>query len=514
MANALISAIEAVLRREAPGYLSADVIASQLALDGIRVSPAEVERAIEQDMARFEAAAGNAPMWRLRDRQAVAVGSTPRLYAWQNEAIAAWVEEGGRGIVEAVTGTGKTMVGIEAIRRAFVDGGRAHVIVPTIELQNQWVAVIRERLPRVRIGRRGNSSQADFARKDVIVSVVNSARRFDPGRLPEGSLLVADEVHRYGSPENSKALHAAFSRRLGLTATLEREDDGVDDHIAPYFGSVVFEIGYRRAIDDGVVAPFRLALIGVDFASPGEKAAYEKFERETSDARKELILRHGVPPEPFGEFMRAVALMADGKAAPDGSYPTNDGTGAARRFLKAFTGKRELLANTASKLDALERLAPIVRKAGGTIVFTETIAGAEAAAERLQEADVNATAIHSEHGSDERRDALDDFRDGTVTAICAPRILDEGIDVPDADLGIILAASRQRRQMIQRMGRVLRRKADAREARFAVVYVRGTAEDPESGAHEAFLDEITSVAQGDKSFGPMATTASLERFLG
>ena len=129
-------------------------------------------------------------------------------------------------------------------------------------------------------------------------------------------------------------------------------------------------------------------------------------------------------------------------------------------------------------------------------------------------ADVQATAIHSEHGTDERRDALDEFRDGVVSAICAPRILDEGIDVPDADLGVILAASRQRRQMIQRMGRVLRRKADGREARFAVVYVRGTAEEPESGAHKAFLEEITSVALAHKSFGPSATTTSLERFLG
>jgi hypothetical protein len=68
--------------------------------------------------------------------------------------------------------------------------------------------------------------------------------------------------------------------------------------------------------------------------------------------------------------------------------------------------------------------------------------------------------------------------------------------------------------MIQRMGRVLRRKPDGREARFAVVFVRGTAEDPESGAHEAFLDEITSVAQDHESFGPKATTASLERLLG
>lgn len=480
----------------------------------MQVRASGIEVATEQDMTRFEMAAGDPQMWRIRDRQTVAVARTPQFYAWQEEALAAWEEEDGFGIVEAVTGTGKTMVGIEAIHRAVAVGGRAHVIVPKIELQNQWLAVLCDWLPRVRIGRRGNNSQDDFTRKDVLVSVVNSARQFDPGRLPKGSVLVADEVHRYGPAENSKAFHAEFEHRLGLTATLEREDDELDDHIAPYFGSVVFDIGYRRAIDDRVVARFRLGLIGVDFASHAERAEYERLERETSEARRELVLQHDVPAKPFGEFMRAVALMVDGKAAPDGSYPSYDGTVVARRFLNALTGKRELLANTASTLDALERLAPIVRKAGGTFVFTETIAGAEAAAERLQGAEINAIAIHSEHGSDERRDVLDEFRDGTVAAICAPRILDEGVDVPDADLGIILAASRQRRQIIQRMSHVLRRKADGREARIAVVYVRGTAEDPKSGAHEAFLDEITSVAQDHESFGPRATTASLKRFLG
>ena len=55
--------------------------------------------------------------------------------------------------------------------------------------------------------------------------------------------------------------------------------------------------------------------------------------------------------------------------------------------------------------------------------------------------------------------------------------------MPDADLGIIVAASRQRRQMIQRMGRVLRPKNDGRLARFAVLYVQGTSEDPALGAH-------------------------------
>ena len=65
---------------------------------------------------------------------------------------------------------------------------------------------------------------------------------------------------------------------------------------------------------------------------------------------------------------------------------------------------------------------------------------------------------------------------------------------------MIVGASRSRRQMIQRMGRVLRRKSDGRHARFAVLFVEGTVEDPSSGAHEAFLEEVVNVAEGVSSF--------------
>jgi superfamily II DNA or RNA helicase len=92
-------------------------------------------------------------------------------------------------------------------------------------------------------------------------------------------------------------------------------------------------------------------------------------------------------------------------------------------------------------------------------------------------------------------------------------VLDEGIDVPAADLAVILAASRSRRQMVQRMGRVLRRKPDGRLARFVVVSVEGTVEDPAHGAHANFLDEITTVADSLRSF-PAGSVADVCAFAG
>jgi superfamily II DNA or RNA helicase len=79
--------------------------------------------------------------------------------------------------------------------------------------------------------------------------------------------------------------------------------------------------------------------------------------------------------------------------------------------------------------------------------------------------------------------------------LVAPRVLDEGVDVPAADLAVIAGASRSRRQVVQRMGRVLRKKPDGRLARFVVLFAQGTIEDPAFGAHEAFLDKVVAVSE-------------------
>jgi superfamily II DNA or RNA helicase len=102
--------------------------------------------------------------------------------------------------------------------------------------------------------------------------------------------------------------------------------------------------------------------------------------------------------------------------------------------------------------------------------------------------------MHSALAGQDRAETLRRFAAGQLDVLAAPRVLDEGVDVPAADLAVIIGASRSRRQMVQRMGRVLRRKPDGRHARFAVLFVEGTVEDPRRGAHETFLGEIVDVA--------------------
>lgn len=128
---------------------------------------------------------------------------------------------------------------------------------------------------------------------------------------------------------------------------------------------------------------------------------WERLENESSEARGILIRYHDVPAAPFGDFMQAVSLMPDNKPGLDGSYPSHNGVDWARRYLKAFTAKRVLLANTASKRTVLEQLAPVVNAANNAIVFTEMQEGAEAASERLES--VNARAACCEKSRQPRR---------------------------------------------------------------------------------------------------------------
>ena len=293
------------------------------------------------------------------------------------------------------------------------------------------------------------------------------------GRAASGSALTPvfsswDECHRCGSEINRIALAGEFESRLGLSATHARLDGTHETVIEPYFGGVVYRFGYADAIAQGVVARFSVVLVAVSF-SEEERAQYEHLDEKVRRARARLIEAFGVPPEPFGEFMKAVNRLRCEGAKHEAI--------AAGQYLSPFNRRRELLAETEAKYEGLSKLEGAVRSARRVIIFTQTVHAAELATAELVDLGIDAQALHSALDMVERREVLARFARGHLHAIVAPQVLDEGVDVPDADLGIIVAASRQRRQMIQRMGRVLRPKNDGRLARFAVLYVQGTSED-------------------------------------
>lgn len=414
----------------------------------------------------------------------------PRAYGWQTDALAAWSSGGRCGIVEAVTGTGKTNVGITAIAEALDSGRRAAVLVPGIELQRQWTRSLQAALRLgPQIGHRGGGGKATLRTHKVVVSVVHSAVDCSLSP-PPGALLVGDECHRYAAETFRLALDDRFEQRLGLTATLERPDH-LEQVVVDYFGDTVFRMGYEQAIADEVTAHFTVALVGVDMSLP-ERMEYERLTRTIRDYVKVLVRDYGFTLSPFHRFMRAVK-----KAAEDRSDPA---CRTARAFQAALGERKLLMARSPAKRKAVARLSGAVARSDRALIFTEAIDTAEGVADDLRARDLTVGTIHSELRPPQRREVLRAFESGRLKAIAAPKVLDEGIDVPAADLAVIVAASKTRRQMIQRMGRILRRKTDDRLARFAILYLRGTTEDLAAGAHEAFLNEIVGVAEDVRDF--------------
>ena len=422
------------------------------------------------------------------------------LYPWQQRALGEWQKAGHVGVVEAVTGAGKTRLALQAIADAVQAGYFACVIVPTIELMRQWHKEIDKQLIDglglpIRLAHLGGgeSGLLDGRQYNVLLSSVQSGSRYQ--LLPTGrrGLLVADEVHHYGAETWAMALEPSFERRLGLTATYEREDNGLEEFLIPYFGRPVYSCDFDEALNDGVISPFRIGFIGVRF-SPEEQAVYEEVSARASRLRKTLIDQFGLPADPFGQFIRECHQLAKSEI-PEASR-------IAAFYLSAFTKRRAIMAESSAKLEALRDLAPAIKEAERTILFTQTKQAAKLAIETVKRDGIHGAVMSSEMRPDDRHQILADFEDGTHEIVAAPRLLDEGVDVPAADLAIILATSRSRRQLVQRMGRVLRRKADGDVARIAILYVEGTAEDPDHGAHEDFLEEVLDAAEEVHIFRP------------
>src|SRR5262245_5345174 len=150
------------------------------------------------------------------------------LYRWQLDALVSWLRCGRRGVIEAVTGSGKTEVAIAAAADALRRGLFVLVLVPSRVLMEQWHAVLCAALPDARIGRLGDNERATTATCDVLVATRHSAAAYRP--MPPnatGGLLIADECHGLGGKTLRRALLREYEERLGLTATLERSDDAV-----------------------------------------------------------------------------------------------------------------------------------------------------------------------------------------------------------------------------------------------------------------------------------------------
>jgi RNA polymerase primary sigma factor len=410
------------------------------------------------------------------------------LYKWQREAYKKWLDNDRIGVIEAVTGSGKTLVAKYAIRIHLEKNYEILVIVPTVELQEQWYKVLLE-FKNYGIHKIGGLKDFQNTTPGKIhIAVVHSASKFIFTPQNGKGLLIADECHHYGAEKFQKALNPYFARRMGLTSTYQRQDNGIEKYLNPFFKNVCYSFMYKEALEEDVIAHFNVAFIGI-VMNAEEAFLYDEYEKKYKDAGDKLV-KAGLKYHSFGEFIKKVTIAANDLSS------SMEIKWLARTFLKYFNKKRALLANIAGKFEILKNadIQNIIKNANGTILFSQTKESAENAAGVLNEYNFCAKVVESGMEKMEVKNVLAVFETGETEIIAAPLLLDEGIDVPSADLAIVIASNRNKRQMIQRMGRILRKKPDHRKAKILVLYATGTSEDPELGAHEGFLEDITEVA--------------------
>ena len=359
--------------------------------------------------------------------------TTFQLRAWQTKALDLWEKNGFRGIAEVATAGGKTIFAIEGIKiwLGKNPSGKVLVIVPTTALQDQWYVTMVDELnlkrSDVSIWPSEKKPNARFH-----IMVVNTARNQAKEILEKErpTLLVADECHRYASSENANALTIPYSASLGLTATAERDyDDGLESILIPNLGEIVYRYTIADARSDGVVAPFEVSNVKVEMTEL-EQVEYKKLTARLAQA-----------------YARGEEDKANSIARMRASVSRN----AARRIPAAIAIVEE---NRGKRI----------------IVFHEEIEKAELIKKILYERGHSVSIYHSQLSDDRRRDNLLQFRRGMIEILVCCRALDEGVDVPEADVAVIAASTSSSRQRIQRVGRVIRLHKDKDYAKIYTLY--------------------------------------------
>lgn len=417
------------------------------------------------------------------------------LAPWQLAARDAWFKTGGRGTIKVVTGAGKTVVALaiaEQLQRQDQEL-RIAIVVPTIVLMNQWYSAIVDgsNLPQSAVGRLGGGYSETFSSDArVLIAVLASARKelpqlIEDAQISDHLVFIADECHRVGAPEMSAVLKTRRRFSLGLSATPERTEDvgtaSGDDYensmLGQEIGPIVYEMTFAEAIDAGVLPPFEIHHFGLSL-NADEARRYEALTRSINDARRELLAsstsaRKAGGGEQLVAWARRVSSRGGSGLA-----------GLASRFVNDTSRRKALLYRAESRGLATQLLiqeALATRADARVILFHESIAEVVSLFDRLTRAGIPSVMEHSDLTGELRETSLDLFRSGIAQVIVSARSLIEGFNVPEADLGIIVASSSSPRQRIQSIGRVLRKYRDAsgeqKASRVCVLYVRESVDE-------------------------------------
>jgi superfamily II DNA or RNA helicase len=355
-------------------------------------------------------------------------------YPHQLAALAAWLAAGRQGVIVLPTGAGKTYLAQLAMQETQQS---TLIVVPTLDLMHQWYAHLVAAFPDTPVGLLGGGSHD---RAPLLVATYDSAAIQADVLGNHYALLIFDECHHLpGAFTRVIAEYSLAPYRLGLTATPERSD-GTHTDLYALIGPEIYRTSVA-ALSGTILAPYRLVRLTVRL-SQRERRRYDALMETRNRFVQQCSIRLGSVTG-WQAFVRASARSRAG-----------------RRAMLAHREARALAFGTASKLrvlaDLLAEHHPV-----RTLIFTEDNAMVyRIAREFLIPAITHHTPVK------ERHDILQRFRTGEYPVVVTSRVLNEGVDVPEASIAIVLSGTGSRREYVQRLGRILRR----REGKRAVLY--------------------------------------------
>jgi len=358
----------------------------------------------------------------------------PPLRKEQTRAFEEWMKTK-QGLIVMPTGTGKTNIALAIMNELHTS---TLVVAPVRDLMYQWHRRILDGLG-YDAGIIGDNT---FNVLPVSVTTFESAYiHMDKlGTLFE--LIVFDECHHLpGQSRREAALMCTAPFRLGLTATPERSDEkhkDLDDLIGP----VVFDLPISSARGE-IIADYDIARIPV-YLSPEEQTRYN----EASRCVKNFFYKRKQDDSSF-DWLDAMAEI--------GTDPE------ARAAQKAFYLKQSIQDRAEEKFRVLE---DIFRLHYGepVLVFCGSNAMARDISKRFL-----VPCILNHCGKRERMEVLDGFKKKIYPVLVANQVLDEGVDIPEARVAVVVGGGISSRQAKQRLGRILRKKDNKRGVLYEVV---------------------------------------------
>ncbi|MBE3559709.1 MAG: DEAD/DEAH box helicase [Ktedonobacteraceae bacterium] len=351
----------------------------------------------------------------------------PRPY--QQEALDNWIAAGSAGLVVLPTGAGKTFVATLAIHEMRL---WTLVVVPTIDLLQQWRSALAAALSldSSEIGVFGGGTKE---MRPITIITYDSAALY-PRELHRFGLLIFDECHHLPAPTYRLIAERAFTPlRLGLSATPERSDMAHAD-LEELIGPEVYRRSPTELTGERYLAQYEERRVVVALSSEDEERYLERRRIYRAFLRRRRIIIRS--PEDFQQ--KLIYLTARDPEA--------------RAAAQAWREARDIALNAPAKYAQIERI--LIEHAGDQVIlFSEYNYVVDEISRRFC-----LPCITYKTPAEERRAILERFRAGQYSKLVTGRVLNEGVDVPDCRVAVIVSGNSTKREYIQRLGRVLRPK--------------------------------------------------------